>query len=179
MWADARKANAPSGLLGRAGQEHTRTTASEMMERQAHWPFHLAGDSGARLFNHRAWLSWRFLALLELPSLTLSELPVLSDDLQALIAATRSSAETGESWSAETVHEVLLRFLHDPAWNHLRGMWLRRALKLTKHIEDTVLEEQYNCCIEKDLLGSSRSSYVIADTGTEFQFAGFLKMLLL
>ena len=48
MWADARKANAPSGLLGRPGLEHTRTTASDMMERQAHWPFHLAGDSGVR-----------------------------------------------------------------------------------------------------------------------------------
>ena len=71
-WTDAQKNAAPSGLLGRAGQEHTRTMASEMLEKQAHWPFHLAGDSGARLFNHRAWVSWRFLALLELPSLTFS-----------------------------------------------------------------------------------------------------------
>ena len=124
-WADARTANTPSGLLGRLGLEHTRTTASEMMERQAHWPFHLAADSGARLFNHRAWLSWRFLALLELPSLTLSELPVLSDDLQALIAATRSSAETDEPVSTETVLEILLDCLHDPASNHIKGTWLR------------------------------------------------------
>ena len=65
-WADARKATAPSGLLGRAGQEHIRTMASEMLERQAHWPFHLAGDSGACLFNHRAWISWRLLALLDM-----------------------------------------------------------------------------------------------------------------
>ena len=110
MWADARKANAPSGLLGRAGQEHTRTTASEMMERQAHWPFHLAGDSGAQLLNHRAWKSLRCLALFELCAMTLSELPVLSTDLQALIEATRSSAETGASLSAETVQEILLSF---------------------------------------------------------------------
>ena len=43
MWTDARKADAPLPLLGRAGQEHTRTTVSDMMERAAHWPFHLAG----------------------------------------------------------------------------------------------------------------------------------------
>ena len=75
-WTDARKAHAPSGLLGRAGQEYRRAIASEMLERQIHWPFHLAGDSGARLFNHRAWVSWRLLALLELPSLTLCEPPL-------------------------------------------------------------------------------------------------------
>ena len=142
MWTDARKANAPSGLLGRAGQEHRRTMASEMMERQAHWPFHLARDSGARLFNHRAWLSWRFLALLELPALTLSELPLLSNDLQALIEATRSGPETVESLSAETVLEILLNFLQDPACNHIKGMWLRRALKLTRQAEDSVVEKQ-------------------------------------
>ena len=142
MWADARKANAPPGLLGRPGLEHTRTTASDMMERQAHWPFHLAGDSGARLFNHRAWVSWRFLALLELPSLTFSELPLLSNGLQTLIEATRSTPETGESVSAETVLEILLSFLHDPACNHIQGMWLRRALKLTRQAEDSVVEKQ-------------------------------------
>ncbi len=119
-----------------------RTTASDMMERAAHWPFHLAGDSGAQLFNHRAWISWRFLALLELPALTLCELPVLSTDLQALIEATRSSAETDASLSAETVQETLLSFRHDPACNNINGMWLRRALKLTKQTEDTVVEEQ-------------------------------------
>ena len=120
MWADARKANAPSGLLGRPGLEHARTTASDMMERQAHWPFHLAGDSGARLFNHRAWVSWRFLALLELPSQTFSELPLLSKDLQTFIEATHYSPKTGESLSAETVLEILLSFFHDPACNHIK-----------------------------------------------------------
>ena len=89
MWADARTANAPSGLLGRLVLEPTRTTASDMMGRQAHWPFHLAGDYGARFFTHRAWVCWRVLALLELPSLTFSELPLMSNGLQALIEATR------------------------------------------------------------------------------------------
>ena len=55
---------------------HTRAMPSEVLERQAHWPFHLAGDYGVRLFNHRAWVSWRLLALLELPSLTLWDLPI-------------------------------------------------------------------------------------------------------
>ena len=85
-----------------------------------HWPFHLAGDYGARLFNHRAWVSWRFLALLELPSQTFSELPLLSKDLQSLIEATRYSPETGESLSAETGLESLLSFLHNPACNHIK-----------------------------------------------------------
>ena len=105
-WADARKATAPSGLLGREGHEHMRTMASDMLERQNHWPFHLAGDSGARLFNHRAWISWRLLALLELPSLTLCELPSLSKDLQALIEVTRSNAQTSESFSAQTGQDI-------------------------------------------------------------------------
>ena len=91
-----------------------------MLERQAHWPFHLAGDSGARLSNHRAWVSWRLLALLELPSLTLCELPSLSKDLQELIEATRSSAQTSEALSAETVQEILVSFFHDPACNHIK-----------------------------------------------------------
>ena len=112
-----------------------------MLERQAHWPFHLAGDSGARLFNHRAWVSWRLLALLELPSLTLCELPSLSKDLQELIEATRSSAQTSEALSAETVQEILCSFFHDPACNHIKGMWIRHALKLTASSEASVVEE--------------------------------------
>ena len=141
-WADARKATAPAGLLGREGHEHMRTMASEMLQRQAHWPFHLAGDSGARLFNHRAWISWRVLALLELPSLTLCELPSLSKDLQALIEVTRADAPTGESLSAETVQDTLVSFLHDPACDHFKGRWLRHALKLTGASEDAVVEER-------------------------------------
>ena len=113
-----------------------------MIEQQAHWPFHLAGDSGARLFKHRAWLTWRFLAMLELPSSTLSELPLLSKDLQALIEATRSGAETSDSLSAQTVQEVLTSFYHDPACNHIKGKWLRRALKLGLHAEDSEVETQ-------------------------------------
>ena len=131
-WTDTRKACVPSGLLGRAGQECTRVTASEILERQMHWPFHLAGNYGARLFNHRAGISWRLLALLELPSLTLCELPSLSKDLQALIEATRSDAQTSETLSAETVKDILFSFFHDPASNHIKGRWLRHALKLTK-----------------------------------------------
>ena len=141
-WAAELQAAAPSELRGRAGQEHVRTTASDMIEQQAHWPFHLAGDSGARLFQHRAWLTWRFLAMLELPSSTLSELPLLSKDLQALIEATRSGAETSDSLSAQTVQEVLTSFYHDPACNHIKGKWLRRALKLGLHAEDSEVETQ-------------------------------------
>ena len=94
------------------------------------------------MFNHRAWVSWRVLALLELPSLTFSELPLLSNDLQALIEATRYSPETGESLSAETVLNILFSFFYDPACNHIKGMWLRRALKLTRQAEDSVVEKQ-------------------------------------
>jgi hypothetical protein len=142
MWTEALRANSPLGLLGRAGHEGTRAMASEITERQAHWPFHLAGDSGARLFGHRAWLSWRLLALLELPSLTLSELPTLSKDLQVLIEATRSQPETAETVSANTVQEILLRFSRDPACNGIKGKWLRNALKLTRHVEDSVVEKR-------------------------------------
>ena len=142
MWTEALKAKAPEGLLGRAGHEGTRTMASEIMKRQAHWPFHLAGDSGACLFGHRAWVSWRVLALLELPLLTLPELPPLSKDLQALIEATRSEPQPGESVSANAVEEVLLSFLRDPACKGLKGAWLRRALQLPRDVEDSVVEKR-------------------------------------
>ena len=79
-WRDVCQATAPSGLLGRRGQEHIRTMASEMVAGQAHWPFNLSGYSGVRLLNHRASISWRLLALVEFPSLTLSERPTLSKD---------------------------------------------------------------------------------------------------
>ena len=92
-WTEALRASQPRGLLGRAGREQSRAMPSEMIVRGAHWPFHLAGDSGARLFNHRAWVSWRYLALLELPSMAFSELPTLSQDLQALIERLRAQAQ--------------------------------------------------------------------------------------
>ena len=67
-WPEARSAAKPPELQGREGNDQTRASPSEIMERRTCWPFHLAGDSGACLFKHRAWLSWRFLALLELPA---------------------------------------------------------------------------------------------------------------
>ena len=102
-WTGTIKTRAPTGLLGRAGQEHLRTMASDITANPACWPFHLAGDSGQSLFNHRAWLSWRFLALIELPELTVPELPCLSKDLHALIEATRAKAQTDEFLSGSTV----------------------------------------------------------------------------
>ena len=80
--------------------------------------------------------------LLELPSLTFSELPLLSNDLQALIEATRYSPETGESLSAETVLNIMFSFFYDHACNHIKGMWLRRALELTRQAGDSVVEKQ-------------------------------------
>ena len=59
LWTETLRASQPRGLLGRAGREQSRAMTSEMIVRGAHWPFHLAGDSGARLFDHRAWVSWR------------------------------------------------------------------------------------------------------------------------
>ena len=73
-------------------------------------PFHLAGDSGVRLFEHRAWLSWRYLALLELPALSPWQLPSLSSQLQHLIEQTRYNAQPVEHLEAHAVEEVLLSF---------------------------------------------------------------------
>ena len=115
--------------------------ASDITANPACWPFHLAGDSGQSLFNHRAWLSWRFLALIELPELTVPELPCLSKDLQALIEATRAKAQTDEFLSESTVEEILLSFFHDPACK-LKGMWIRRALKLPTASEDSIVEQR-------------------------------------
>ena len=141
MWTAALKANAPAALVGRRGQEQTRATVSEILQRQAHWPFHLAGDSGACLFNHRAWVSWRCLALLELPSLQFHELPCLSKDLQTLIENTRRNTESSEHLSPLPVQDILFKFFHDSACGNIKGNWLRRALKLTKQTEDIVVEK--------------------------------------
>ena len=139
-WTDTIKAHAPTGLLGRAGQEHLQTLASDIAANPACWPFHLAGDSGQSLFNHRAWLSWRFLALIELPKLTVQELPCMSKDLQALIESTRTTAHTHGPVSQSIVEEILLSFFCDPA-DKLKGQWLRRALKLHKVCEDSIVEK--------------------------------------
>ena len=51
---------------------------------QAHWPCHRARDSGMRQLTHRAWLSWRYLALLELPTLSPLERSLLCTRLATL-----------------------------------------------------------------------------------------------
>ena len=106
---------------------------------RATWPFHFAGDSGASLFGQRAWLSWRFLALLELPKLEIWELPMQSDELQTLIRSTRSSACSVASLGAQAVLRILLEFLSDPRDNNAKARWLRRAMatrgvKLDAHV---------------------------------------------
>ena len=63
-------------------------------------------------------VSWRYLALLELPSLSFSALPTLSQDLQELIETTRAEAETSEALAADAVGEILLSFFRDPASSH-------------------------------------------------------------
>ena len=78
------------------------------------------------MFNHRAWISWRYLALLEMPSRSFTELPTLSQDLQALIEATRAGAQRSEALAADTAEEILLSFFYDPADSHAKALWLRR-----------------------------------------------------
>ena len=82
---DVQRSAAPSILAGRPGNEQRRANPQHIFSMRATWPFHLAGDSGTSLFGQRAWLSWRFLALLELPKLEIWELPTQSDELQNLI----------------------------------------------------------------------------------------------
>ena len=138
LWTETVKATQPRGMLARPGLEQTRAMTSDIVARRKHWPFHLAGDSGVRLFNHRAWISWRYLALLELPSFSLCELPMLSTDLQALIETTRSQITTVEPIAPNRVEEIRFEMLSDPA----KALWLRRALKLTQQSEDSVVKEQ-------------------------------------
>ena len=120
-WAEASSAAKPVELQGREGNDQTRASPSEIMERRTSWPFHLAGDSGVCLFGHRAWLSWRFLALLELHTRRIDELPCLSKDLQACIEAARSSTEPMESISATAVEQILFDFFHDPMCNGINA----------------------------------------------------------
>ena len=100
---DVQRSAAPPILAGRPGSEQRRANPKDIFSMQATWPFHFAGDSEASLFGQRAWLSWRFLALLELPNLEIWELPMKSDELQNLIRSTRSSACSVASFDIETL----------------------------------------------------------------------------
>ena len=82
-------------------------SASEIMQIRTCWPCHLAEASGACLFNHRAWLSWRILALLDLPSRSVQELPCISKDLQTCIETTRNITKSMEPLSATAVEQIL------------------------------------------------------------------------
>ena len=135
-WAPNLDSTAPTGLAGRAGYEHCRASICEIIPRAAHFPFHLAGDSAVRLFTHRAWLSWRYLALLELPELSLCQLPPLSTQLQHLIETTRSNAQPIAHPDFHAVNHILLSFFHDPYDAGAKARWLRRAMKLHSNCDD-------------------------------------------
>ena len=129
-------------MKGRDGSEHLRPKVTEIMSSQAAWPFHLAGDSGATLFEHRAWLSWRYLALLELPDKSVWQLPLLSTELQSLIENVRRSAQSEERLDSIAVEQILFDFLHDPTDSYAKRHWLRRARKLSQTCEDSAVEER-------------------------------------
>ena len=97
----------PSELDGRGGTQDTRASVSDIMQRQTCWPFHLAGDSGDCLFNHRSWLSWRFFALLELPFCSVHELPLTSAQLQSCIEAKRTNTPHSAQVDALAVEQIL------------------------------------------------------------------------
>ena len=48
LWSSNLKSTAPKGFAGRAGYEHCRANVGDVISMQAHWPFHLAGDSGGQ-----------------------------------------------------------------------------------------------------------------------------------
>ena len=125
---DVQRSAAPPILAGRPGNELRRANPKDVFCMRATWPFHLAGDSEASLFGQRAWLSWRFLALLELPKLDIWELPMQSGELQNLITSTRSSACSVASLDAQAVLQILLEFLNDPRGNNAKARWLHRAV---------------------------------------------------
>ena len=113
MWTETLRSTAPPALIGRAGAEHLRANVADLISGQTAWPFNLAGDSGATLFTHRAWLSWRYLALLELSEYSsVWQLPLLSTDLQSLIEKVRSCQQSDQHIDANrTGSELALSWL--------------------------------------------------------------------
>ena len=151
-WTASAQGDPPRGLRGRAGLEHCLRNAIDLhavavLQDPPAWPFHLAGDSGVRLFEHRAWLSWRYLALLELPTLELWQLPPLSAELEALINSTRTQAPRDAQLDEHTVTAVLVEFFHDATGHHAKGRWLRRALKLRAECEEALVLEQLDLAV--------------------------------
>ena len=140
---------APPILVGGPGNEHRRANPKEVFCMRATWPLHHAGDSGASLFGQRAWLSWRFLALLELPKLDIWELPMQSGELQNLIKSTRSSACSVASLDAQAVLQILLEFLNGPRDNNAKARWLHRALVTPgKKCDAQVLADRLETAVE-------------------------------
>ena len=77
-------------------------------------------DSGAKLSNHRAWFSWRYLSSLQLPQERVWQLPLLSTELQNLIENVRSHVQHKGSVDAVAVGQILRNFLHDSADSHAK-----------------------------------------------------------
>ncbi len=127
-FTDVQRSTTPPIFANRPGNEQREANPNDVFSMRATWPFHFAGDSGASLFGQRAWLSWRFLALLELPKLQIWELPMQSTQLQNLIQSTRSSACSVASLDAQAVLRILLEFLNDPRDNNAKARWLRQAM---------------------------------------------------
>ena len=146
---DVQRSAAPPILVGRPGNELRRANPRDIFCMRATWPFHLARDSEVSLFGQRAWLSWRFLALLELPKLDIWELPMQSGELQNLITSTRSSACAVASLDAQAVLHILLGFLNDPRENNAKSLWLHRAVVTTrKKFDAQVLADRLETAVE-------------------------------
>ena len=118
----------------------------DIPDKQSGFPYYLAGDGAQRLFNHRAWISWRYLALLELPSRSLCDLPVLSKDLQDLIESTRRDAETNAANAIE-ITQILFKFFDDDE-DCGKASWLRRALRVTQQTENSLVKKQLEKAVE-------------------------------
>ena len=102
-----RSADKSAELDGRGGNDHTRESAVDIIQRQTCWPFHLAGDWGHGVFHRLSWLSSRFLALLELPFRSVHELPLTSAQFQSVIEAECRNTPHSSQVDALAVEQIL------------------------------------------------------------------------
>ena len=152
-WPAVEGQTAPAALSRRASRATSQGNASSLLTAQDRWPFDCAGDDRELLFHHRAWLSWRFLALIELPStVKLWQLPFASSELESVIQGERARLEPPGRLDAPALEEILHEFFHDPWASHAKGRWLRRAMSLPSNCEEAKVLEKLHQCVENALV---------------------------
>ena len=94
-----------------------------------------------KLFGVDACASWRFFALVQMPALQFTELPLAHSRLLETVAESRQTA-TVEAITAKDVRDALHRFYRDPWCFEEKKRWLRKDLVIPKPKKVSVEDDE-------------------------------------